>query len=259
MRSLNADAQLHAALERDEFVVHYQPQFAVGADSLVGVEALVRWEHPRLGLLAPQRFLPVAEQSGLIVQLGRRVLELVCEQSSLWAASGWTAPRIAVNVSAAQLRSGLLNAIASTLERNRLGGSALALDIAEPVLRGDLPALRRALDPLAALGLRLAIDDFGTGECPPGALQALPLHELKLERSLIDAMPGNVRTADLVRELITMAHGTGLEVGAKGVQRAEQLAALAALGCDAYQGYYGCAPVPAEELTARFAGTAGAG
>jgi diguanylate cyclase (GGDEF)-like protein len=242
------DRFLRRALARHEFVLHYQPQFELGAGSLCSLEALVRWNHPRLGLIGPDQFIPSAEMSGLIVGLGDWVLETACRQVHAWQA---LAPglRLAVNLSARQFhQTALVAKIREVLERTGLPADQLELEITESVAMTDAAVSRQILEELRRAGMRLAVDDFGTGYSSLGYLRRFPLDTLKIDKSFVREIMVQRDDATIVRTVIGMAHSLGLSVCAEGVETEPQVAFLRDERCDRVQGFLYGRPMPAEEI-----------
>ncbi|MGH3913722.1 MAG: putative bifunctional diguanylate cyclase/phosphodiesterase [Pseudonocardiaceae bacterium] len=248
-------ATMPAAVERGEFVVDYQPLVSLRDCGLRGVEALVRWRHPTYGLLGPEKFIGLAEESGSIVQLGRWVLTQACEQASRWRnIFGDAAPFVSVNLAPRQLREpGLVDDVVTILNSTRLDPSHLQLELTEQALMGDDAGPVEALAKLYDMGVRIAIDDFGTGYSNLPYLRRLPLHDLKLAGSfavgLRDSDPDPVDER-MVATLVNLAHALELSVTAEGVETVAQLERLRALGCDAGQGFLFAAPSTPEQIEA---------
>ncbi|HWT07159.1 MAG TPA: EAL domain-containing protein, partial [Xanthomonadales bacterium] len=234
---LSQEKSLRKALERDEFVLHYQPQFELEGERLVSLEALVRWQHPQLGLIGPDQFIPSAEMSGLIVGLGDWVLETGCRQIREWQA---IVPglRLAVNLSARQFhQTALSEKIRDLLARTGLQPDHLEIEITESVAMSDAAISIQILEDLGRAGVRLAVDDFGTGYSSLGYLRRFPLDSLKIDKSFVREILVEPDDATIVRTVIGMAHSLGLDVCAEGVETREQLAFLRAEGCDRVQGF----------------------
>ncbi|MEY8877478.1 MAG: EAL domain-containing protein [Leptothrix sp. (in: b-proteobacteria)] len=244
---LQLDHAMRQALRRGDFRLHYQPQVDVGSGTIVGAEALLRWRDAELGEVSPGRFIPVAEDTGFITELGDWVLQQAVQQAATWRSQGLQVP-IAVNVSALQFQQrGFVARVRSLLEASGLPADQLELELTESVLLGDINEIIVELGLLAALGVRLAIDDFGTGYCGLGYLKRLPIHRLKIDRCFISDLPDDASDAAIVRSVIEMAHALGLDVIAEGVETEAQRRFLADAGCPSYQGWL-CAPAlgPAE-------------
>lgn len=241
--------QLRAALDGDQFELFYQPKVSLIDGHLVGAEALIRWRHPVRGLELPGGFIPAAEQSGLIVPIGAWVLRAAASQIRSWREAGLTPPRIAVNVSRLQFdRGNLQDDLAQAIAAHALGPGSLALELTESVLMDVSAEFITRLVALRDLGCTLAIDDFGTGFSPLSYLHRFPLAELKIDRAFIDGLPLDQHARSIVGVIIGLGHALSLSVTAEGVENAEQAEYLAALGCDAAQGYYFSWPIPADRF-----------
>ena len=250
---LAEERRLRVAVANDELDLHYQPVVALPGREVVGVEGLVRWRHPERGIVAPAEFIPLAEESGLIADLGQWVLEEGCRQAGGWArALGPDRPlEVALNLSTRQLsEQGLAKRVEALLERNGLRprGVALCLEITESFLLEDPVATGTVLDELRALGVRLSIDDFGTGYSSLAYLRRFPLDTLKIDRAFVSGLGVDSDSRAIALAIIEMAHALGLDVVAEGVENEEQLGVLVELGCDRAQGYLFSRPVPAPEL-----------
>ncbi len=245
-RSASASRWTCAAIQRRELHLHYQP--VVSLDGLVtGFEALARWEHPVRGTVSPAEFIPVAESTGTIVDLGIWILEQACRDLSRWQArAGQESLTMAVNLSGRQLvDADIVAKVASVVRANALDPAALYLEITESVLMEDTAAASSALTGIHDLGVKLAVDDFGTGYSSLLYLRRFPVDVLKLDRSFVSGVDENAQDATIVRSVIDLAHSLGLEAVAEGVETAGQLAALQTMGCDLAQGYYWSPGVPA--------------
>ena len=250
MRRLALEGDLRRAIERDEFVLHYQPMASVPTGEIVGTEALVRWQHPEHGLLAPSGFIPVAEETGLIVPIGRLVLMEACRQAKEWQRRYPKAPPLAVgvNLSARQLRHpGLVSEVADALDHADLNPESLTLEITESTFVEDERSTDEALQRLKELGVRLAIDDFGVGYSSLSYLRYLPVDRLKLDRVLVGSLDTDAKTRAIVRASVDLGHALGMDVVAEGVETHEEFEELRRLGCDVGQGYYWWRPGPSEE------------
>jgi len=252
---LNMEGELRRALERDEFVLHYQPKVSLADGRVTGVEALLRWRHPERGLVPPSEFIPLLEETGLVVQAGAWVLRAVCRQLAEWRDSGLRLVPIAVNLSARQfLAPDLGESIKHILELNGLAPSLLEVEITESAIMGDTEEANRTLEYLEALGVKSAIDDFGTGYSSLGYLKRFPLGALKVDRSFVSDITTDPDDAHITQAVISMAHSLGLKVIAEGVETEEQLAFLLRYECNEVQGYLFSRPLPAEECAAAIAG-----
>lgn len=261
--SLNAAAADRLALENNlpralaqgEFVLHYQPQIDAESGCLVGVEALVRWMDPERGLVPPDRFIPVAEETGLIVPLGAWVLEEACRQRQAWYQQGLPPFRVAVNLSALQLQQeGFAGQVADLLKRYGLSPADLELEITESAAMGNPLETINLLKKIRAMGIPLAIDDFGTGYSSLAYLKLLPIDSLKLDRSFVKDIESNEDDAVICAATIALAHALGLTVVAEGVESTAQENYLLRLGCDQLQGYRYSRPLPEPELARLLAG-----
>jgi diguanylate cyclase (GGDEF)-like protein/PAS domain S-box-containing protein len=251
---LTTEHALHRALDRRELTLFYQPVVAINGGPAIGVEALIRWEHPDQGLMAPDRFIPVAEESGLIIPIGAWVLEEACRQLHSWRQGGWSGPSgsVEVNLSARQVDDPQLVAtVEGILAVTGLPPQNLTLEITESALMRDAVGALQVLRALKSIGVALAIDDFGTGYSSLSHLQRFPLDILKVDKSFVDELDGS-QGSEIVAAVINLAHALDLSVVAEGVETERQLVALRELGCDYAQGYLFSRPVPAAELSATF-------
>jgi diguanylate cyclase (GGDEF)-like protein len=247
---LTLEADLRRALERGELRLHYQPQVALDGGALVGLEALVRWQHPERGMIAPGDFIPLAEESGLVVPLGEWVLREACRQVRAWSDAGIAPGHTAVNVSAVQLsRGNLVESVRQALADTGIAPAQLELEITESFVMVDRDRAFESLAALKALGVRLSIDDFGTGYSSLAYLQQLEVHKLKIDISFVRDMTSNAGNASIVKAIIALGHSLGLDVLAEGVEWQEQVERLRALRCNAMQGYLVSRPLPAEAMT----------
>jgi EAL domain-containing protein (putative c-di-GMP-specific phosphodiesterase class I) len=239
----------------EDFVVYYQPQIDTASGQLVGVEALVRWQHPERGLVEPVDFIGLAEETGLILPLGLWVLRMACRQAQSWRAQNDGRPLLlSVNLSPMQVRQpDLVAEVAAILAETGLPADALCLEITESVLLEDAEATTRTLQALRALGVHLAIDDFGTGYASLSYLQRFPVETVKIDRSFIAALGESAGGMAIVEAVTALAHQLGLAVVAEGIETAAQSALVEQVGCDQSQGFYVAHPLPAEELVRLFA------
>ena len=245
------ERELRRAIEQDRLFVHYQPQFGCAGGALVGVEALLRWHHPEHGPVSPAEFIPIAEDSGLIVQLGRWVLHRACDQVAAWERAGAPALTVAVNMSARQLREpGFIDDVTRALAQSGLAPWRLELELTESVLMEDVDGAIAFMHAVRALGVRLAIDDFGTGYSSLAYLQCFPINQLKVDRSFVQLLPKRGET--IVHAILALARGFGLSVVAEGVEERTQLDWLREAGCDIAQGFLLGKPIPPDEFAARY-------
>jgi EAL domain-containing protein (putative c-di-GMP-specific phosphodiesterase class I) len=248
-RRLRLESDLRAALERDEFVVHFQPQLDLRSGAIVGFEALVRWRHPQRGMVPPAEFIPVAEEAGLIGAIGERVLRRACAQASAWRRAGHDRLQLAVNCSARQFQDERFVArVESILLEAGLPAARLELEITESIVMRRTEDVNARLLELERMGVRISIDDFGTGYSSLSYLKRLSIHQLKIDRSFVRDIGTDPDDAAIVNAIIAIAHTLGLKVVAEGVETPGQLAYLRAAGCDLGQGYLFSAPLPAEEV-----------
>jgi diguanylate cyclase (GGDEF)-like protein/PAS domain S-box-containing protein len=250
---LRLESDLRRAVERDELELHYQPQLDLATGRVCAVEALVRWRHPVRGLVPPNAFIPLAEETGLVLGIGEWVLHEACRQVAQWQRAGVGCGdqplRVAVNISARQLqRPGLDAAVRRALRHSGLPASSLELEITESSVMLDPQHAQSVLQALRDLGVQLSIDDFGTGYSSLAYLKRLPLDRLKIDRSFIGGIPADADDATIVETIIVMTHKLGLRVIAEGVETAEQRQQLVQQGCDEMQGFLLAHPVPAGEL-----------
>ncbi|MGB9377831.1 MAG: EAL domain-containing protein, partial [Mycobacteriales bacterium] len=258
-------SDLRHAVQRDELRVHYQPVFSLVGEQMLGVEALVRWQHPSRGLLHPGEFVPAAEAADLIGDIGAWVLQTSCRQAARWAHAGpGGGPlRMAVNVSARQLAQGsdLVHLVAEALREARIDPGTLVLEVTETAVMDDAEATLAILTELKGLGVQLAIDDFGTGYSSLIYLKRFPVDQLKIDRTFVKGMGTDPDDSAIVASVVGLANAVGVGAIAEGVETIEQFKALQQLGCDFGQGYLWSPACPSEEIdelirTGRFAGRA---
>jgi diguanylate cyclase (GGDEF)-like protein len=248
---LTIEADLRRALDRGELRVHYQPIVDLACGEVDGVEALVRWDHPQRGLMSPADFIPVAEETGLILPLGRWVLKQACTQVRAWrqAHPGSPPVQLSVNMSARQVQHPrVVEDVAAALLASGLEPARLTLEITESVLMQDTDDAAATLRRVTDLGARLAIDDFGTGYSSLAYLKRFPVEALKIDRSFVDGLGTDQNDTSIVRSVIALAKSLDLAVTAEGVESSEQAEHLRALGCDRAQGYYFARPLPADQI-----------
>jgi diguanylate cyclase (GGDEF)-like protein/PAS domain S-box-containing protein len=246
---LALENDLRQALARQELLLHYQPQVSLVSGVVTGVEALLRWRHPVHGMISPAKFIPLAEETGLILPIGEWVLRQACAQARAWADAGWPL-RMAVNLSARQFRQpGLDGLIRGILAETGLDPGRLDVELTESIIVHDPAAVTVILASIEKLGVQISIDDFGTGYSSLSYLKRFPLDVLKVDQSFVRDIATDPDDASIVRAVITLAHALGIQTIAEGVETREQLAFLRENHCDAMQGYYFSRPLPAEELT----------
>jgi len=245
--------ELRRALEREEFTLYYQPKVELETRKLHGAEALLRWKHPERGLVSPAEFIPVLEETGLIVPVGEWVLRRACEDLKAWQAAGVTVGPVAVNLSARQFRMQDLDArIKALVQEAAVDPALIELEITESQVMHDPDHAIRVMHSLCAAGMRIAIDDFGTGYSSLAYLTRFPVGALKIDRSFVADVNNDPSDATIVRTIIEMAHSLGFSVVAEGVETEEQATFLRLLRCERAQGYLFARPMPAEALEALF-------
>jgi EAL domain-containing protein (putative c-di-GMP-specific phosphodiesterase class I) len=247
-RAFEWESALRLGLIRNELTLHYQPKVDTISGRILGFEALVRWQRPGFGLVPPNDFIPLAEERGLIVPLGRWVLEEACRQTAAWQAQGLSVVPVAVNVSARQFNGGtLLDDVRQTLQRHSLDPALLDLELTESTLMTDPQRASESLLQLKELGVRLSIDDFGTGYSSLAYLKRFSAQTVKIDRSFIRSLPQDDSDRAIVTAVVTLAHGLGLGVVAEGVETIPQLDFLRSVGCDEIQGFLFGRPTPAAD------------
>ena len=250
LQRLGLEAALRRALEREEFLLHYQPKFELATGAITGVEALIRWQNPELGLVPPAQFIPIAEETGLIEPIGAWVLKEACAQARRWAEQGIEGIRVAVNLSARQFRNEFLcRDIRKCLSESGMDPRLLELELTESMVMQDPELATTMLKDLKRMGLRLSIDDFGTGYSSLAYLKRFPIDSVKIDRSFVKDIPGDGEDMAIVEAVIALAQSLRLSVVAEGVETAEQKEHLKRLGCDEMQGYFASKPLPAAEAT----------
>lgn len=247
VKRLEMEISLRRALERNEFEVYYQPKLCTKTRKIVGMEALVRWHHPTLGFISPAEFIPLAEETGLILPLGEWVLRTACNQIKLWNEEGHPLLKVSVNLSAYQFQQqNLLETITKIIEETRIDPNYLELEMTESSIMKNETCAVTILHQLKEAGIQISIDDFGTGYSSLSHLKKLPLDVLKIDKSFVQDMTVSPDDASLVMTIITLAHNLGLKVIAEGVETEEQLRFLHLLRCDEWQGFLYSKPVPAD-------------
>jgi EAL domain-containing protein (putative c-di-GMP-specific phosphodiesterase class I) len=240
--------ELRRGLENGELVLFYQPQFSRLTSNMTGVEALIRWNHPIEGLLGPNEIIPIAEQSGLIIEIGQWVVEEACAQAQRWRDEGRSPLRVAVNVSARQLRSdGFVDVVRNALAKTNTPAKALELEITESMIQNEALIIAR-LHELRKLGVLLAIDDFGTGFSCLGSIKSLPIERIKVDQSFVQGIPQDRDNSALTEAIIALAYTLGLSVTVEGVEETCQHEFLAELECNDFQGFLFCRPIPASQV-----------
>ena len=251
-RQFELESALRLALVREELVLHYQPKVDVTSGHIVGLEALVRWHHPQRGLVPPGEFIPLAEERGLIVPIGRWVVATACRQIRAWRDAGLATPPVAVNLSARQFADNrLIDDFAAAMRESGVDPADLEIELTESVLVADPERANEVLRRLHTMGVRIAIDDFGTGYSSLSYLKRFPAQTVKIDRSFIRGLPTDHDDTAITQAVIAMAHSLGLRVVAEGVETADQLGLLQRLHCDEVQGYLLGRPAPAGEIAVR--------
>ena len=249
--TLRMITDLQHAVENGELRLHYQPKVDTASGRLLGMEALVRWMHPERGMISPAEFIPVAEDTGMIVAIGRWVLREACRQNAAWQQAGLRPLQVAVNLSARQFRSdNLLDEIDAALSETALPASLLELEITESMVMEDPERVINLLDKIRSRGIHLSLDDFGTGHSSLAYLKRFPINCVKIDRAFIKDMPENTDDVAIARTIVAMAKSLGLTTVAEGVETVEQLELLKTMGCDQIQGYFFSRPLPADDFMA---------
>ena len=249
LERLELESDLSRALERGEFLLHYQPKVEIRTGLIIGTEALLRWKHPVRGLVSPLDFIPLAEETGLIVPIGEWVLATACAQNKLWQAMGFEELVISVNLSARQFSDSMLLAkLTRIIHASGLAPPSLELEITESMVMSHGECAVAVLEQLKSIGVQIAIDDFGTGYSSLGYLKRFPIDTIKVDRSFIRDIPADAGDKKIARAIIAMAHALRLKVVAEGVENVLQLKFLRAEQCDAVQGFFLFRPLPAEEV-----------
>jgi predicted signal transduction protein with EAL and GGDEF domain len=239
---------LRHALARAEFVLEYQPKVDLQSGAVTGVEALIRWRHPSRGLLYPMQFIPIAEECGLIIQIGQWALHEACSQAQAWFTAGLAFGTMAVNISAVEFRSDrFFDGVCSVLRTTGLKPQCLELELTETAVMRDFEATCIVLNALSAMGIRIAVDDFGTGYSNLSYLKRFPINTLKLDKTFVHDIPDSANVATIVRSVIHMSRCLNLQVVAEGVENVQQLQFLQAHDCGEGQGYYFSKPVASSE------------
>lgn len=257
-KSMNATAferlamenSLRRALERNEFELFYQPQLNIETGNIVGMEALMRWNHPDMGMVSPIEFIPLAEESGMIVLMGEWGLRAACEQNKAWQEAGFPPLTMSVNISSLQFKQqNLTTVVAKILNDTRLDPRYLDLELTEGTVMQNAEDTIATLHSLKEMGIRLSIDDFGTGYSSLSYLKRFPLHTLKVDRSFVKDLTKDADDEAITHAIIAMASSLGLKVIAEGVETEDQLRFLASRGCDEMQGYLFSPPLSASKIT----------
>lgn len=247
---LNLEADLRRAIDRQEFTVYYQPIVCIRTGKITRLESLVRWHHPHKGVVSPADFIPIAEETGLIVPIGESIFKMVCEQCKVWEGMNLSDFSVAINMSARQFQhQQTINVLEKLLTQTGVNPHMLGIEITESVAMKDEAFSVQVLNRLKALGIKVSIDDFGVGHSSLSSLKTFPLDTLKIDRSFIKNIPANENNVVLVNAIIAMSHSLGLKVVAEGIETKEQLDIMRQKGCDEVQGYLFSRPVPTDDVT----------
>lgn len=239
---------LHRAIEQEQLRIYYQPQVDIKSNRIVGLEALIRWDHPELGMISPAEFIPIAEESGLIIPIGEWMLKEVCRQYGKWKGHGIAPPTVSINLSVRQFRDpDLVQTIKNTLRQTKMDPSCLELEITESISMHNVEEIIQLLHAIRELKIKVSVDDFGTGHSSLSYLMQLPVDTLKIDKSFIKNLPSSDNVS-IVKAIIDMAHALDLTVTAEGVENEEELQFLKEHGCDKVQGYFFSRPVEADEI-----------
>ena len=249
LESLTLENDLRKALEKDELLLYYQPQIDIVSGKVIGLEALIRWEHPEKGIISPLDFIPIAEENGLIIPIGEWVLNTACKQSREWQDAGISAIPVSVNVACQQFQQkNFIEIINNALNMSGISPEDLMLEITESTLMQNIDVLSAKMHQITSMGVQLAIDDFGTGYSSLNYLKRFPLHSIKIDRSFVMEISTNPDDAAIVEAIISMAHSLKLELVAEGVETEDQLEFLRGQGCRMVQGYLFRRPLPADDV-----------
>jgi polar amino acid transport system substrate-binding protein len=249
MEKLKLQNDLRRALKNNEFRVYYQPQVSMETGDIVGFEALVRWLHPVEGMIPPFKFIPEAEEMGIITDIGEFVLRTACRQNKQWQEAGYPPKYMAVNLSARQFQQkNLLKVIEDVLAETKLDTEWLELEITESICMDNLNSTIYLLNKFNNMGVTVALDDFGTGYSSLNYLKKLPIQSLKIDKSFVDNITSDNKELAIANAITTLAHTMDLSIVAEGVETEEQLSVLKDLNCDKAQGYLFSRPLPAEEI-----------
>ncbi|MCC2101616.1 MAG: EAL domain-containing protein, partial [Hyphomicrobiales bacterium] len=251
--AMSLETDLRMALANEEFVLYYQPQFDVSTDTIIGVEALLRWNRPGVGIVGPGAFLPQAEENGLIIPINEWVLRKACADARIWQRDGFPAFRVAVNMSPIQFRKkNVPLQVARILSETGLDPRRLELELTENIVMQDIDAVANDLRELNRLGISIAIDDFGTGYSSLSYIKKLPVQRIKIDQSFVRNMTQDPNDSAIVRAIITLGRSLGLEVVAEGVETQKHLQGLRDVGCEIVQGYLLGRPAPFAEVSRLF-------
>jgi EAL domain-containing protein (putative c-di-GMP-specific phosphodiesterase class I) len=248
LEKLEMESSLRRVLDCDELLLYYQPQVDIHSGEIVGAEVLLRWEHPDMGMVSPAQFIPIAEETGLIVPIGRWVIDQAIAQNRVWQESGVPVVKLAVNLSAQQFRMTLVEEVSDALARHGLSNELLELEITESMVMNNVERVIEMLNDLARLGMQISLDDFGSGYSSLSYLKRFPINKLKVDQSFVRGIPKDADDISITRAIIALGKSLGLKVIAEGVETPEQMEFLRAEGCDEIQGYIFSRSLPAAEF-----------
>jgi len=248
LERLKLESNLRRALERNELTLHYQPQLNLQSGKIIGAEVLLRWNHPGTGMISPGEFIPLAEETGLIVPIGQWILETVCARNKEWQRAGLPIVKLAVNISAKQFRPDLPRIVAETLARHELDARFLELEITESMIMQNVEGVIAMMDDFQLLGISLSLDDFGTGYSSLSYLKRFPIDKLKIDQSFVRGVTQDADDEAITKAIISLSRNLGLRVIAEGVETEEQLAFIRSAGCEEIQGYYYSRPLPEDDF-----------
>jgi EAL domain-containing protein (putative c-di-GMP-specific phosphodiesterase class I) len=248
IEKLQMESNLRRAIDRKELLLHYQPQADIHTGEMTGAEVLIRWQHPERGMVSPGQFIPIAEETGLIVRIGRWVMDQAVAQNKAWQDKGLPIMKLAVNLAAQQFHPALTDEVSSILLEHDLSHEYLELEITESMVMHNPDQVVDMLKNMEKMGIKTSLDDFGTGYSSLSYLKRFPIYKLKVDQSFVRGLPGDEDDAAITRAIIGMGKSLGLRVIAEGVETREQLEFLRAEGCDEIQGYLFSKPIPPEEF-----------
>ena len=250
---INIERDLRQAIKSNEFVFHYQPQISLTDNKIIGAECLIRWHHPKLGIIYPEIFIEIAEEMGMMIPIGELVLNAACSQMREWLNEGIDISTMAINISGKQITSEkLFGQVTKTLSKHDLPASKIELEVIENYMMKQAEKSADTLEKLCNASIKIAIDDFGTGHSSLNYLKKLPIHKIKIDRSFIDGIPFDQHDISIINAVIAIGKDLGLRITAEGVENETQLRFLKNAGCDEYQGYFYSKPLPADEFRSLF-------
>jgi len=249
LERFSMDRDLKKALIKKEFVLYYQPQLRLSDEKIVGAEALIRWNHPRKGMVPPDHFIPIAEESGIILDINQWVFHTACQQATAWVKKNLPPISVAINLSGYKLASqNIIQTIEDALQSINFATKNIEVEITENILMRDTKATTSVLDKIKNLGLKIALDDFGTGYSSLSYLTSFPFDTIKIDRSFVKGCVSNEKNIVIIKAIIAMGHSLGKKIVAEGIETREQYHFMKQYGCDEAQGYYFSPPVPEEEF-----------